>query len=161
MKTTMTLLFNFYLIALSAQATISSEDFQILENSAWEGTLTYKNYSDGKAVSIRTTMQVRIEKNKITYTVQYPDEPKENSTLIKRIRKNGSYFGNEKVLKKMRTPEGKMKVITSFEGKDNDQEATMYLIYLFNENELSITKEVQYKNSQKRFIRNSQNYKRI
>ena len=161
MKTISLLLLSFFLIALNAQSKITSDDFEQLKNSKWEGTLSYKNYSDGKEVTLRTLMQVRVEKNKVSYAVQYPDEPEANSTLVKKIRKNGNYFGNEKVLENTKTQNGKIKIITTFEGKDNDRHATMYLIYLFNEHELSITKKVQYKDAQERFVRNSQTYKRI
>ena len=44
---------------------------------------------------------------------------------------------------------------------DNNKKAIMFKTYLFNKDSFSITKEVQYENSEDKFIRNKQTYKRI
>ena len=51
--------------------------------------------------------------------------------------------------------------MTTYNGNDNNKKAIMFKTYLFNKDSFSITKEVQYENSEDKFIRNKQTYKRI
>ena len=57
--------------------------------------------------------------------------------------------------------DGRTKIVTSFKGKDNNKKSTMYLIYIFNDKEISIEKQVQYYETNEKFTRNKQSYKRI
>ena len=56
---------------------------------------------------------------------------------------------------------GTRTIITSYEGKDNGKKATMYVTRQFNTTNYSVTKEVQLKNSDKRFVRNTYEFKKI
>ena len=161
MKTIITLVLSMSLFVLNAQESIELKDFNVLNDTNWKGTLIYKNYGDGKQVTLKTEMQIKIENDKIVYSVQYPDEPKANSILKKKIRKNGTYFGSEQVLEKTILVDGRTKIVTSFKGKDNNKKSTMYLTYIFNDKEISIEKQVQYYETNEKFTRNKQSYKRI
>ena len=53
-----------FLINLNAQVTISTNDFKVLDNTNWEGTLTYIDYQSGKPTDVATTMQINISEKK-------------------------------------------------------------------------------------------------
>ncbi|WP_146106935.1 hypothetical protein [Polaribacter porphyrae] len=162
MKTIITLLISLsVLLNLKAQDTITISDFEVLNNSNWKGTLMYKNYSDEKEVTLETTMKITLKSNKVINEIKFPKEPKANSKSSIKIRKNGTYFGNEKIISKEILADGFTKIITYYKGKDNNKKAKMYKTYLFNSNSFSITKLVEYLDSGEKIIRNKQTYKRI
>jgi len=66
MKTVLALFTAFTLaFSVSSQETISISEFKNLHNTSWKGNLMYINYSDGKEVNLKTTMQIKIKGNKI------------------------------------------------------------------------------------------------
>ncbi len=161
MKTTSILLI--YLLAqtlMSAQATVKISDLEILNNTQWEGQLTYKDYSSGRLTSIDATQQIKIEGGKVITSIQYTYEPNENNKTTIKLRKNGSYLGKEKVISNSFANNTRT-IITTYEGKDDNKKATLYMIYKFNELEYSVTKEVALDDGSERFVRNSYNFKRI
>lgn len=162
MKTVFTIMISIcFLSTLKAQETIKISDFEILNNTNWKGTLMYKNYSDGREVTLQTTMDITIKKNKVITEIKFPEEPKANSKTKIKIRKKGTYFGDEKIISKELLENETTKFITFYNGNDNGKKAKMYKTYLFNKDTFSITKEVQYLDSEEKFIRNKQEYKRI
>ena len=146
---------------INAQEKIEIQDLKVLNNTSWKGTLMYKDYTSGKKRVLKTTMQVAIKKNKFITDIQFTYEPDANSRETIKIKKGGTYFGSERIIKKEMKDDGSIKFITSFKGKDNNKKANMYKTYFFSADEISITKEVQYIDSKERFIRNKQSYKRI
>ncbi|WP_435414200.1 hypothetical protein [Polaribacter aestuariivivens] len=162
MKTVITIILSICFISIiKAQTKIEISDFEILNNTNWKGTLMYLNYSDGKEVTLQTTMSIILKKNKIITEIKFPREPKANSTTKIKIRKNGTYFGDEKIISKEILNDKTVKIITFYDGNDNGKKARMYKTYIFSTSTFSITKEVQYLNSNKKFIRNQQNYIRM
>tara|TARA_R110002073_G_scaffold326975_1_gene507307 strand:+ start:17187 stop:17675 length:489 start_codon:yes stop_codon:yes gene_type:complete len=162
MKNVFTIIITFCFVATgAAQSKIDIKDFEILNNTSWKGTLMYKDYTSEKKTVLQTTMQVKVEKNKFITKTQYTYEPEANSREVMKIKKRGTYFGSQKVIKKETTKDGSIKITTSYKGRDNGKKADMYIIYVFNAAQISITKEVQYFNSKERFIRNKQAYSRI
>lgn len=161
MKTIITSILICILSTLNAQTKVDISDFEILNNTNWKGTLTYKNYSDGKNVTLPTTLHITLKKNKVITETKFPEEPKANSKYGVKIKKNGTYYGDEQVLSKKVLPNGSIKISTFYKGKDNNKKAKMYKTYTFNGNSFSVLKEVQYLGSEERFMRNKQVYKRI
>lgn len=163
MKTlTSTIIALCFVLITSAQETVnlSLSDFKILNNTSWKGTLTYLDYSSGKSETIETTLQIKIENNKIKSSIQYTYEPNKNYNSSVKLRKKGIYYGNEKVIKNT-IKNGTRIIITTYNGKDNGKKATFYNIHKFNKNDYSITKEVQLKNDTKRFTRNTYTFKKF
>ena len=54
----------------NAQSSVSTSDFEILDNTNWKGTLTYLDYQSGELSSIDTNLQVEIEGNKVKSNLQ-------------------------------------------------------------------------------------------
>ena len=162
MKTVFTIIISICLLSnVKAQTRVETSDFEILNNTNWKGTLMYKNYSDGKEVILQTTMFIIVKKNKVITEIKFPGEPKANSKYRIKLKKKGTYFGDEKIVSKYVLSNGALKIMTTYNGNYNNKKAIMFKTYLFNKDSFSITKEVQYENSEDKFIRNKQTYKRI
>ncbi|MFY0607209.1 MAG: hypothetical protein JXR10_10860 [Cyclobacteriaceae bacterium] len=149
------------MITLRAQVIIDTEDFKMLDNTNWEGTLTYLDYTSGKPTDVATTMQMRISENTIEQDIQYVWEPHKNVKSKTKIKKNGKFLGSQEVISKSFNKENKTVIITSTQGKDDGRKATLYFTYEFDEDSYKVSKEVQLDDSEDRFVRNSYQYTRI
>jgi len=151
-----------FLISLNcnAQNTIELADLEILNNTSWEGKLTYKDYQSGKLNTIDATTQIKIDGEKVIYNVQYTYEPNKNNKSSVKIKKNGTYFGNEKVVSNT-IENGTRTIVTSYQGKDNGKKATIFMTRQFNNTLYKETKEVQLKGSEERFVRNTYEFTKL
>ena len=150
-----------FLINLNAQVTISTNDFKVLDNTNWEGTLTYIDYQSGKPTDVAATMQINISEKTIEQDIQYVWEPDKNVEAITKIKKNGRFLGKQKVVSKILGEDESMLIITTTKGKDDGKKATFYYTYEFDSKYYKVTKEVQFTDSDERFMRNSYRYNRI
>lgn len=147
--------------SVKAQVTISLEEFKVLNNTSWEGTLTYLDYQSGELTPVSTTMQITIADEVIEQNIQYTWEPNKNVNAKTKIRKNGTHLGKQKVISKIISEDGTTKIITNYEGEDDNKKALLIYTYEFNKDIYKVTKEAQFEGSKERFMRNSYNYKRI
>lgn len=143
-----------------AQEPLKLEHFQILNNSNWKGTLTYKDYQSGKLSIVETTLQIEIKGDKILSNLQYTYEPQKNNKSSVRIKNNGTFFGNEKVVSNT-IKDGLRTFVSTYKGKDDGKKAFMYITHTFSQDFYKVVKEVQYEGSDNRFVRNTYEYKRI
>jgi len=155
MKTAITTIITFFFaLTLQAQDTIKLSDFNNLNNTSWTGTLTYKDYQSGKQQTIDSKMQIHIENGKVKTSIQYVYEPSKNYTSNVKIKKNGTYYGSQKI--ESNTYEnGTRTIVTTYKGRDNNKKATMFITYKFNDANFSTTKEVVFDGTTERFIRNT------
>ena len=155
MKTLFTTLCPVLFIFISiAQNTVQLSDFEVLNHTSWKGVLTYKDYQSGELSSISTTAQIEFIKEKIIYNIQYTYEPHKNNKSSVTIKKNGTYLGNENVVSNV-LENGTRTIITTYKGKDNGKNATMYLTRKFNSTSYTETKEVQLERFGERFVRST------
>ncbi|WP_299525831.1 hypothetical protein [Winogradskyella sp.] len=161
MKTLFTTL-SIFLVGLTfyAQDTIKLSDFESINNTSWEGTLTYKDYQSGELSTVDATMQFKIEGDKIITQVQYTYEPSKNYKGSIKITKNGTYFGDEKVLS-FTEDNGTKILVTTYRGKDDNRKADMYLTHTMTDSTYSVSKEVVYLDTKERILRNTYNYTKI
>ncbi|TBN06641.1 hypothetical protein EYD45_01790 [Hyunsoonleella flava] len=145
----------------SQEKKIALSDFELINNSSWEGTLTYIDYQTGKPTQVETTMQIKIEEDAIITNLQYTYEPNKNVVDKIHIRKNGTFFGKQKVVKKTIFQDGSMEMVTTYKGKDDGKKATMFLTYKISRENYTVVKEVLYNNTKQRMIRNTYVYQRI
>lgn len=146
---------------VSAQVNVKISDINVLNDTKWQGSLMYLDYGSGKETTLLTKMQLTVKGNKIHFSTQYNNEPKANSKGTIRLKKGGTYFGKEKVIEKSKLKDGILRIVTMFDGYDNNKEAIIYKTYLFNENIYSVTKEIELKDSKEKFIRNKYSYTKI
>ncbi|WP_425237166.1 hypothetical protein [Ulvibacterium sp.] len=151
----------FFLSTAIAQNSLSTSNFEYLNGSSWSGNLMYINYSDGKEVNIRTTLKISVQDDTIIQEVEFPDEPKANYISRVKIKKNGHYFGDEKVVDLDFEGGSITKLTTRYKGRDNNKKADIYKTYLFGNQSISITKTVVYQKSQEKMIRNRYTYKKL
>lgn len=156
--TTFTLLLT--VITINTQNNISLSDFESLNNTSWKGTLTYKDYQSGKQETIPCTMQLKIEGGKIVFNQQYTYEPNKNNRSSVRIKKNGTYFGNEKVLS-FTKENGTKTLVTIYQSRDNGKKADMFITHILTDSTYTVTKEVSYLDSDEKFVRNTYSYTKI
>ena len=104
---------------INAQVTVSTNDFKILDNTNWEGTLTYIDYQSGKPTDVATTMQVKVTEKTIEQNIQYVWEPDKNVKAITKIKRNGKFIGKQKVVSKIIKDNGSVQIITKAQGKDD------------------------------------------
>ena len=88
----------FSVVTINPQNSIQLSDFSSIVNTSWEGTLTHRDYQSGQLETVDATMQFKIEGDKIITNVQYTYELNKNHKGSVKIKKNGTYFGNEKVV---------------------------------------------------------------
>ncbi|MBC2846756.1 hypothetical protein [Winogradskyella flava] len=144
----------------NAQNTIQLSDFESIDNTSWKGTLTYTDYQSGDLETIDVSMQFKIERDKIITNIQYPYEPNKNYKGSVKIKKNGTYFGNEKV-ESFTEDNGEKVLVTSYRGKDNGRKANMYMTHTLTDTTYTVSKEVVYMDTKERLVRNTYNYKKI
>jgi hypothetical protein len=143
------------------QETITIKDLEILNNTSWKGTLTYIDYETGKPTDVATTLQLSVNENSLITNLQYTYEPNKNVLATTKIKKNGTYFGKQKIINKSITNDGTVTIISKFEGKDDRKKATMFFTYVYNKKSYSVTKEVQYNGQDEKLLRNKYIYTRI
>ncbi|NER18966.1 hypothetical protein [Spongiivirga citrea] len=161
MKTTIQFLAILFTTICFSQSSVSTSDFEILNNTNWKGQLMYVNYGDGKEVVLPTTLKIEVKGNKVVFATGFSSEPEANSKETIKIKKNGMLFGNEKVTARAIADDGTITITTEYTGKDANRPATMFKSYVFNAKTVTITKEVLFDGESERFVRNRYSYTRI
>lgn len=152
--------------ALSTQGqtpSVKPEDFAPLLGGPWIGTLTYRDYSSNKEVSIASNLKVirATENNRAwIFEYEYPKEPKANSKETVVISEDGTSVNDEKVVAQESLAGGVLRLVTERAGDDNDQDALIRHIYLISNSSFSSTKEVRPQGSTKFFERNRYSWRR-
>ena len=141
-----------------AQQKVNIADFKSLDNTNWTGELMYLDYQDNKEVTLPTTLQIEVKKNKIVFHTKYTYEASENNKSTIKLKKDGTYLGAQKVVNVQRNEDGSMEIETMYEGQDDNKDATMYFTYFFNDKQLSMKKEVEFKDTPGKFVRNKYTY---
>ncbi|MEM6719609.1 MAG: hypothetical protein AAF611_09855 [Bacteroidota bacterium] len=141
-----------------AQEKVSMDDFSNLDNTNWTGELMYVDYSDSSKVTLPTTLEIKVKKNKVVLFTKYPNESSANGKSSLKLSKDGTHIGSQKITKVHRMANGNMEIVTMYEGQDDNRDATMYITYFFSDNELSMQKEVEFKDTPGKFVRNKYTY---
>ncbi len=149
-----------FTLVMHAQDSISLSDFESLNHTEWKGTLTYIDYQSGEPTSIETMLQITIEDNRVKSNMQYVYEAHKNNKSSVEIKKNDTYFGNEKVISNTIDDDTRT-IVTSYKGKDSGKKATMFITREFNETNYTISKKVVFKKSGKSLIRNTYKFTKI
>jgi hypothetical protein len=159
MKTIITFLISIMLATFAqAQQKVSISDFTSLDNTNWTGELMYVNYSDNKETFLPTMLHLEVKNNKIIFQTKYTSEESANNKSTIKIKKGGTYLGNEKIIRVQKSVDGSIEIETMYEGKDNNKEATIYITYFFSNKQLIMKKEVEFKDVPGKFIRNQYMY---
>ncbi len=154
-------------VEAATQPKVSAATFRAVAEVTWRGTLTYRNYSDGKSVSIPSN--VRLERQPPSgppttlgtykWMTGYDDEPHVDSATVFSIIEGGRalQFGEtiERVVAFTRTPStdeasfalGTRVVITEHAGEDDNRPATIRKVYTLSSHTFSVQKLIRWNDS--------------
>jgi hypothetical protein len=139
------------------------KDFYKL-SGAWEGSLTYLDYSSGKPYTMLADIAIqRIGKtNKFVFSNIYPNEPNANSIDTISISTDGKYIDKELVKSRRKLPNGDIEIITEELGKDgNDNKpATFRHTYTLGLRTYKKRKDVQFTGETEWINRHEYSYKK-
>ena len=137
---------------------------EILEKAIgeWKGTLTYLDYQTKEPFTMPANLRIENGKNKYQFklSLEYPKEPKANSTDKIKISKDGTKINKANVISNRKISEEEFEIITEYLGKDNNKKTKIRIIYILGKTQLIIRKEVKLKNTENWTLRNEYNYKR-
>jgi len=159
MKTILFSIALFFTTACIAQTTLQISELEILQGN-WKGELMYVNYSDNREVTLKSTLQVDIKKDKLIGKIGYTNEPSANGKFVIKIKENGKFINNEEIIAKSKQEDGSLKITTKYDGRDNNKPATIFITYIFDNSHFTMTKEVLFKNETEKFVRNRYSYKK-
>lgn len=151
-----------FAISISNAQKVNIADFEQAFQQDWVGSLTYKNYSDGKMVSIPCNLSVnQLDDKSFAVNYSYPDEPKANSKGKIVIKKKGGALGKGKIIQNELKDDGTRIIKTKSKGKDNNKKANIIRTYSLSPRVLTIKKEVNYiGETEKNLVRNIYEFKR-
>ena len=161
MKTLMIILSTLFITTISlAQTTISIKDFESLNNTNWKGTLSYLDYQSGEISNVETTLQIKIEGDKVKSNMQYTYEPNKNNKSSVQIKKSGTHYGNEKIVSNT-FKNGTRTIVTTYTGKDDNRKANIFITHKFNNTCYKIQKKVVFINTNESIVRNTYTFNKI
>jgi len=133
---------------------VSPEDLKTALGD-WTGSLTYIDYQSNEPYTMPANLQVKPGKNSLELVLHnvYPNEPKANGKGKFKISAGGQKLNNEPVAAKEILNDG-VKIITEYNGKDNNQKALIRNTYILRSGSLIIRKEVRFGDSDQWLKRN-------
>jgi hypothetical protein len=145
------------------EATCSHKDFKKLEG-AWQGSLTYLDYSSGKPYTMPANLEIhRIGKtNQYSWRNIYSNEPKANSIDTVMISSDGRQIDNELVKSKQELEDGTLQIVTEVQDKDgnDNKEALIRHTYSIGKMTFRVRKDVQFAGEANWIMRHEYSYAR-
>jgi len=139
----------------SGPPTVSLADFEPLIGKTLEGTLTYRDYSDGMPRSVALTAAISASQDgALEVTLVYPDEPWQNAEERLEFSPDGRMFGPETVIARIERQDGGIDFITSVEGEDDNQASEFRFVYSIADCQFSVFKNVRFLTGNAFFERN-------
>jgi len=99
-------------------------------------------------------------KNQLSLSFIYPNEPKSNSKDKITISKNGEYLNSNVVKSKQGLSNGQIQITTEYAGKDNNKKAIIRNVYILGKKQFTIRKEVKFEDSDVWLKRSEYNFAR-
>ncbi len=160
MKTILLRISLFFTTISIAQNTVQISDLEVLQGN-WQGELMYINYSDNQEVTLKSTLQLEIKKDKVIGKIGYTNEPSANGKFVIKLKENGTFINNEEIITRSKQDDGSLKITTKYDGSDNNKPAIIFITYVLNDTNFTMTKEVLFENTTERFVRNRYTYKKL
>lgn len=145
----MTILPLFLLWLMQAQAAgaplVTTRDLARLCGVQWQGTLTYRDYSSGKSVTIRSGLRVEPllpDSAAWLFRYSYPDEPQADGIDTVLVTMGGRVLDGAQVVDRTNGAEGWWTAVSERRGRDNNRPALLRHTYRFEAASFSVRKEV-------------------
>ncbi len=149
--------------AINSPKTINANELAMLIGN-WEGSLMYLDYTSNKPNTIPSNLVIEAGKNENQLKVAnfYPGEPKANNNYKITISKDGTQINKQDIKTKTNEPNGSIKVIVEYNGKDgNDNKKALFRIsYLLSEKKYTVEKEVLFEGTEEWILRNRYSYEK-
>lgn len=140
---------------------VSQNELDILTGDKWKGEITYLNDGDREVVTMPAELIVtKIKPGVYEFTYFYPDEPKANSSSRVKINSDGTKIAGKRIVKVEKKRDGSLLILADGKGGDNREAAWFYFTYSLSANSFSTKKEVEYKGSKEKFVRNEYHFSR-
>ena len=135
----------FSLPSNAQQPAIQQEDIRKIEGS-WKGVLMYKDYQNGKEVTIPCNLEVKLKDDmkQLQMAYDYPEERSHNNKDQVRITNNGTRINGEKLTERTLDANGNVKLIIETRGQDGSKPAIIKQIIEISDSSFIMTKVVQY-----------------
>jgi hypothetical protein len=125
----------------------------------WKGTITYKDYTSGKAFTMPANLIVApgaTNRFQLILFYEYPNEPKANGNDTMSFSVDGQQLNNETLVSKTKKGKGTLEIITERAGVDgnDNKKALIRHIYSINKKRFIIRKEVKFDGTGEYIMRN-------
>ncbi len=136
--------------AASAQAAAQPADFDRLVGPSWTGTLTYRDYtSEARTVIKAAPLLQRLAdaadgSARWDFRMAYADEPHANSGDTLTLSRDGRQLRSAVVVERQVLADGRVRVVTEQDGRDNERPARIRTVYVIGERAASLQKLVRY-----------------
>ncbi|MEM1216346.1 MAG: hypothetical protein AAGJ82_11710 [Bacteroidota bacterium] len=129
----------------------------------WKGTLTYRNYGDGKFYDVASTLSITTGSDayEVQADKQFPSEPNKGGIYKIAIAEDGSEFNGGEVISRKVLEDGTVEIITEQKGRDNRKRCTIRFTYLIGDDSFIDRKEVLYRKQTEWLRRNEFKYERV
>jgi hypothetical protein len=124
---------------------VTASDMTGLCGARWNGTLTYRDFSSGKGVTIRSGLRVEPlppDSAAWLFRYSYPDEPHADGIDTVLVTMGGRVLDGAQVVERTNGADGSWTVVTERRGRDNNRPARLRHTYRFEAALFSVTKEV-------------------
>lgn len=135
---------------LLAQATATRADIDRLAGPGWAGTLTYRDYTTEARTTIKAApLVLRLVDAadggaQWDFRMAYADEPHANSGDTLRLSADGRRLRGAAIVERQPLSDGRLRLVTEQEGRDNERPATIRTVYVIGERAASLQKLVRY-----------------
>jgi len=135
---------------LLAQATATPADLDRLAGPGWAGTLTYRDYTTEARTTIKAApLVLRLQAAadggaQWDLQMAYADEPHANSGDTLRLSADGRRLRGAGIVERQQLSDGRVRLVTEQEGRDNERPARIRIIYVIGERAASLQKLVRY-----------------
>lgn len=147
-------------ISLSAQ-TVKSENLEILCGDVWKGELTYKNYGDGKLVTLPVELTVtKLSDASFEFAYNYTNEQSANSKSKIKIKSGGTVVFGQEVESVEANTEGQIVIVTTSSGKDGGKKSKFNFTYQISQKTFIMRKDVTFEGETESFMRNEYRFSR-
>ncbi|MCU0617083.1 MAG: hypothetical protein MUD17_08390 [Gemmatimonadaceae bacterium] len=137
--------------SLAAQTSgATAADVDRIAGPGWTGTLTYRDYTTEASTTIKAApLLVRLTDapdggTRWEFRMAYADEPHANSGDTLSLSADGRTLRGATVIAREQLADGRVRVITEQDGRDNERPARIRTVYILGEKSASLQKLVRY-----------------
>ncbi len=135
---------------------LTPSEFEIALGDQWTGDLVYWDDESAEEVSIPVQLQIyKVTDREYKFQYTYPEEQKANHKERVKIGKNHMTLNKGKIIDRKKLSDGTLTFRTKHNGKDNKKAAIIFQDYHLSDQELVISRSIQYEGSDEVRLQNT------